>query len=527
MSPTKPAYTTWQNNTNATWYKDAGLRKSMISIFVLYFCVFTLGYDGSLLNGLQTLEQWQIYFDHPSGGTLGLISMVMYFPNLVVPLLASWISEKYGRRPPVFIGSIICIIGTFVVTFSNSRGMFMGGRAILGAGISMQGVTAPALLLELAHPRLRSIAGASYLTVYYVGSTTSAWICYGTQSMDSNWAWRIPCLIMCTGVVIVLVYVSLGLMPESPRWMIKNGQHEKALRLLAAMHANGDEQDELVVRSIAEIEASLELDRQAKHTGYSAFLKTPGNRRRLLVIFMLATGTQLNGVGLVSYYLAPILSLVGITERGQQAGLNGGLAIFNLVCSVVAAQVVDRWGRRPLWLLGNSGQLVCFILITALSGAFANNAIPALGISVIPFLYLYYGFYDICWTVLPNLYIPEITPYHLRTKALSIYAIIQAVSITFNQYVNPVALEKIAWKYYIVYVVVILAYLIYAYFCLVETKGYTIEEVSRLFDGEDAAADVEHQATEIVGLDQLDDKAQVSHVEDSHVLSGAHTGRRD
>lgn len=172
---------------------------------------------------------------------------------------------------------------------------------------------------------------------------------------------------MCSGVVLIAIYMCLGLLPESPRWLIKNGKKEQAYQLLADLHANGSTSDELVINEIAEIKNALAQDEMASHTGYTAFLKTHGNRKRLWVILALGTGTELNGVGLVSYYLAPILELIGITSRGQQAGLNGGLAVFNLICAIAAAQVVERWGRRPLWLLGNSGQLVCFTIVTALS----------------------------------------------------------------------------------------------------------------------------------------------------------------
>ncbi|OXG77987.1 hypothetical protein C345_06405 [Cryptococcus neoformans A2-102-5] len=492
VSADSALYSTWQNNTHKSWYRDPGLRKSMISVFVLYLVVFTYGYDSSLLNGLQTLEQWQSYFGNPTGSDLGLISAVLYFPQLALPAVSAYVCEKYGRRPSLLIGCFLCTAGAFIAGFAQSKAMFMGGRAFLGAGLSFQSIAAPALIMELCHPRLRAVSGASYLTVYYVGSTTSAWICFGTQSLNSNWAWRIPALIMCSGVVLIAIYMCLGLLPESPRWLIKNGKKEQAYQLLADLHANGSISDELVINEIAEINNALAQDEMASHTGYTAFLKTPGNRKRLWVILALGTGTELNGVGLVSYYLAPILELIGITSRGQQAGLNGGLAVFNLICAIAAAQVVERWGRRPLWLLGNSGQLVCFTIVTALSGIFAKGGASNVGIAVIPFLYLYYGFYDICWTVLPNLYIPEITPYHLRAKALSVYLIVKAISITFGQYVNPIALERIGWKYYLVYVIIILGYLIFAYFFFVETKGYTIEEVSRLFDGPESVEDIEH-----------------------------------
>ncbi|GFZ48477.1 hypothetical protein JCM24511_06225 [Saitozyma sp. JCM 24511] len=485
-----PEYTTWRNNTNSSWWKDPGLRRSMVHVFVLYLCVFTFGYDGSLLNGLQTLPQWQTYFNHPAGQQLGLISASFYFPKIVTPVIASWIADRFGRRWCLLVGSVISVAGGLVQTFANGPGMFMGGRAMLGGGLAFQATIAPPLIAEICHPRLRSVAAGTYLCTYYVGSTTSAWLCYGLLGWSSTWAWRLPCLVQILGTFIVGVYISCGLMVESPRWLFSKGRDGQACTDLARMHANGDADDELVTMEIKEIKDGLERDSAAGSTSYLAFFKTPGNRKRLLVVIVLASGTQLNGIGLVSYYLSPILKLIGITNASQQAGINGGLAIWNLIVATTAAQFVERLGRRPLWLIGNAGMLAAFAIVTGLSGSFAAIPNTSVGTAVIPFLYIFYGFYDIAWTVLPNLYIPEIVPYALRSKAMSVYVVTQAVSLAFNQYVNPIALAAIAWKYYFVYIAVIIFYLVFAYFFLVETRRFTIEEVSRLFDGKEVAEDV-------------------------------------
>lgn len=66
------------NNTAASWWNDRGMRTGMIHIFILYTAVYSLGYDGSLLNGLQALPAWQTNFDRPAGVQLGLIAATYY-----------------------------------------------------------------------------------------------------------------------------------------------------------------------------------------------------------------------------------------------------------------------------------------------------------------------------------------------------------------------------------------------------------------------------------------------------------------
>jgi hypothetical protein len=122
----------------------------------------------------------------------------------------------------------------------------------------------------------------------------------------------------CAGAVVILIYMAFGLMPESPRYLIGKGKEEEGLKLLAKLHSNGLEEDELVQNEFTEIKQGFVYISTLKDTGYAAFFKTAGNRRRLVLICCCASFAQLNGVGLVSYYLAPILTLVGVTDSLQQ-----------------------------------------------------------------------------------------------------------------------------------------------------------------------------------------------------------------
>lgn len=107
------------------------------------------------------------------------------------------------------------------------------------------------------------------------------------------------------GTFVVGVYIACGLLVESPRWLFSKGRDEQASADLARMHANGDVDDELVVREIQEIKDGLERDAKlAGSSSYLSFLKTPGNRKRLMVIVVFAMGTQVNGNALVAYYLS-------------------------------------------------------------------------------------------------------------------------------------------------------------------------------------------------------------------------------
>lgn len=88
----------------------------------------TNGYDGSMMNGLQSLETWQEYFHFPRGGTLGLFNAIQSIGGLAGLPVAPYMSDRLGRRLTIVIGCLIMILGAGIQTGSTTVGMFIGAR---------------------------------------------------------------------------------------------------------------------------------------------------------------------------------------------------------------------------------------------------------------------------------------------------------------------------------------------------------------------------------------------------------------
>lgn len=288
----------------------------------------------------------------------------------------------------LLIAASVSVVGALVNTFATSVGMLIGSRAIMGAALGMQSTIGPPLMQELSHPRLRAGASAMWFFVYQFGSALAAWIVYGTLDWQSDWAWRLPTLFQMLGTGIIVVYIVTGQMEESPRYLMNKGKDEMALKTLAKLHANGQTDDPLVQYEMTEIRQGLEMDKNV--SGWKDLIKTKGNRRRMFVLCFIAVSGQFAGNALVSYYLTPILKLVGITEPHQVAGINGGLAIFSTVNTAISAQFVERVGRRKMWLTAMIGVTVFFIIITALSGSFDSHPSKSVGFALVPMLYMFF-----------------------------------------------------------------------------------------------------------------------------------------
>jgi MFS family permease len=181
-----------------------------------------------------------------------------------------------------------------------------------------------------------------------------------------------------------------------------------------------------------------------------------------------------------------ILDTIGITSVTQQSLINGFLQLWNLIMSVVGACLVDRAGRRALFLASTIIMLISYIMITALSGSFQATGTAAVGTAVIPFLFIYYAGYDIAFTPLILAYPAEIWGFSLRAKGIAISQIANYGALLFNQFINPIAFGAISWKYYFVFLAVLLVILVTVYFFYPETHGYSLEEMAVIFDGESA-----------------------------------------
>ncbi|KAH7889037.1 general substrate transporter [Phlebopus sp. FC_14] len=486
------------------WYKNTRLLVLNLWIATLLMTSSTNGYDGSMMNGLQSLTQWNIAFDYPTDGKLGLLNAIQNIGCLCAYPFAPYVADGMGRKFSIILGASLMIVATVLQTASQSIQMFIGARFLIGFGLTFAASAAPLLVSEVAYPSHRGQATSMYNTLWYLGSITAAWTTYGTFTIPSSWSWRIPSALQ--GLPSVIQLFLIWFVPESPRWLMSKGKEERALRILAYYHANGDECDPLVEYEFEEIKAAIALDRQvADNVGWYSLFATPGNRKRLRVIIALAFFSQWSGNGLVSYYLNKVFDAIGLTDPTTQLLINGFLNIFNFIVALVAGFCCDRAGRRPLFLISCAGMLVFWTAQTICFSIDQQTGNVVAGHALIAFIFLYYGFYDIAFTPLIVSYTVEILPYALRAKGFTVFNFMLSLSLIVNQSVNPIAIDALQWKYYLVYLFWLCFELAFCHFFIVETKNRTLEETAALFDGNAGLHRVADNAARTAGLARTTD----------------------
>ncbi|KAF2149855.1 hexose transporter protein [Myriangium duriaei CBS 260.36] len=467
-----------------TWYKDPSLRRNYIILMFVVLTSATNGYDGSMVNGLQSLDVWQNYFHHPSGSLLGLFSCIMSVGSLAALPITPYIADGLGRRMGILIGCIIMLLGVVLQSISVNFKMFVAARFFLGFGIAIAHGSSPLLITELVHPQHRATFTSIYNTTWYLGSIVAAWLTFGTNHISNNWAWRIPSIVQAAPSLLQITFI--WFVPESPRWYIRKGKEETAHKILADVHANGDLEDEVVLLEMSEIKDTLVIEKEVEANGWSELWRTPGNRHRLIILLSCGLFSQWSGNGLVSYYINLVLKGVGVTNSNTQLIINGVLQICNAIVAIGQCFFVDKIGRRTLFIISTTGMLVCFIIWTICSAQYDLHHNVAAGHAVIAFIFIYYVFYNCAWSGLLVGYCVEILPYNIRAKGMTMVFLMVDVALFFNQYVNPIALNHIGWKYYIVYCAWLAFELAVVILFYKETRNTPLEEIAKIFDGDAA-----------------------------------------
>ncbi|KAJ4477179.1 hypothetical protein J3R30DRAFT_3291440 [Lentinula aciculospora] len=490
--PRPPEWTIVDFIHRGHWWTNHGILLLNICLILPLLTSAVNGLDSSLVNGLQILPDWQEYFHYPTGKLLGLVNCAQNIGGLIGLPLTPFASDNLGRRLALIMGSIIMLGGVALQFSSTTIQMFIAARVLIGFGLTFCLNAAPLLLIELCYPTQRGKITSLYNTTWYFGSIIAAWVCFATfkQREGSMWTWRIPTLVQAAAPILQVCLV--WFIPESPRYLVSKGYEGQAARVLTKYHANGgSEHDALVVFELAQIRHAIRMEQAInKSTSYLSLFATQGNRKRMKIIIAIAIFSQWSGNGLVSYYINLVLDGVGFTSTETKAAINGGLQIFNLLVGFSSAMLIDLVGRRSLFIVSNSGMLLAFGLWTVTEALFNALHETAAAKATIPLIFLYYLFYDIAYTPMLVAYTLEILPYKIRAKGFAVMNFTVYVTTIFNQFANPIAIERLGWWYYIVYCGLLIIELVFVVSFIVETRGRTLEETAALFDGEQPQQDL-------------------------------------
>lgn len=454
------------------------------AICALMFLGLTMnGYDGSVMGNMLSMPAFQRQFDaRVLGLRAGIISAMYQIGSVAALPIVGPCADAFGRRWGVVIGSAFIVVGTVVQGTSHHMDQFMAGRFLLGFGGTISNAIAPSYVVEFAHPSMRGVLTGLYNTCYYLGAILAAGILRGCIRYEgSNVSWLVPVWFQL--VLPAVLLVGCLFVPETPRWLFSHGRPDACRDLLIRFHGEGNPDSLWVQLQMAEFAQELELDGADKRWwDYRALFDSRASLYRVLLCAVgISVLSQWTGQASVSYFLPGMLTTIGIDDTTTVFNINLGITLASGASAVFGASLMDRLGRRAIMLSCCVTLTATWAIMAACAGVYIEDSNAVAAKASIAFIFVIGMTFSFAYTPLQAMYPVEVLSYEQRAKGMALQNMAGNAAALVNMFAIPVALEKITWKTYIVFLAVCLAEAVYYFVFMVETKGHTLEELNAIF----------------------------------------------
>ncbi|KAK4193163.1 putative transporter [Podospora australis] len=464
--------------------------------FELYFCIFIAfccacanGYDGSLMTSIIAMKSFQKVFQTSDvGPKVSLIFSLYTVGAMIGAPFAAVLSDRFGRRKGMFCGGGVIILGMIVISTAMTVPQFVVGRFILGFGIAIMTVAAPAYAIEISPPHWRGRCTGFYNCGWFGGAIPAAIVTFGTNYLgeDNNYAWRVPLILQAAACVLVMATVFF--LPESPRFLMANDREAEAIEFLVKYHGNKDPNSKLVQLEVEEMREGIKLDGIDKTWwDYRPLFLSHNGRWRMAQVLMISIFGQFSGNGL-GYFNTAIFRELGVTEVPAQLGYNILNQCLSAIGALTAVSQTDRMPRRKVLVIGTALCAVALACNSGLSAALDNQQRSggkidlSYGRGALASYFLFNIIFSFTYTPLQGVIPTEALETTMRAKGLAASGfIVNAISFI-NQFATPIALENIKYKYIFVFVGWDLFEALMWYLFCVESQGRTLEQLEWVYD---------------------------------------------
>ncbi|MCK9618437.1 MAG: sugar porter family MFS transporter [Lentimicrobiaceae bacterium] len=438
----------------------------------LYFISFIatlgglmFGFDIAIISGAVPFIQSYFGWNELQLGW-GVSSLLV---GAIIGAFSSGIlTDRCGRKKILIVVALFFALSCAATALASSSFTFILARLFGGLAVGAASVLSPMYVAEVSPPNKRGMLVAIYQLTIVIGIIISYTINFWLHDVDNNWRWM-----FATGIIpSVLFFTGLFFIPESPRWLYKAGFQEKSMEVLTRIGGTALAQVE-----IREISESLK-DNPAK-VAFGELFK-PSFRKVLLVGFFLSVLVQVSGINTVIDYAPKILIAAGIEIKNAllQTSLIG---LVNGLFTFVAIALIDKVGRRRLYLMGSMGMAVTLVML-ALSFYFNLGALFTL-ICIM----LFCAFFSSCigpvfWTL-----VSEIFPNKIRGSAVAFASFTQWVFNFLVVLLFPYFLESVGGATTFLFLAAMsLLQWLFAYLYVPETKGKSLEEIEQIWQYKNA-----------------------------------------
>ena len=377
-------------------------------------------------------------------------------------LLAGPIADWTGRKKVLILCAVLFTVSAILSALPRSFTELVIARFIGGMGVGMASVVSPMYIAEISPAKIRGRLVALNQLAIVVGillSYFSNWVLVDTGI--NNWRYMLVAEILPA----ITFLVGLFFIPESPRWLTKEGLEKEALDVLnvVAGAANADHELQEVKKSLAEKSTSLKE------------LLHPSLRRVLIVGILFSLFAHITGIDTIIYY-GPIIFLESGFKTDSALLASVMIGITNLIFTFVGMAMVDKAGRKFLLLVGLAGMGISMTLVGL---CMQSDMISAKW--TLLWIMTYIASFAMSIGVVIWVYLSEIYPTRVRGQALSVATMVLWLGNVILTQLFPVMMERFGGGTFYIFSFICLLAFIFTWTMVKETKGVSLEEIEEMW----------------------------------------------
>lgn len=417
---------------------------------------FLFGFDVVVISGAD--KKLQLLWNS-SDAFHGAVVMGMALWGTVIGAIFGGIpTNKWGRKKTLLAIGILYTLSAIGSALSNDPYVFAFFRFMGGLGVGASTIAAPAYISEIAPAKDRGRLVSLYQFNIVLGILVAFFSNYLLSGIgDNDWRWMLG--VQAIPAIIYTLFVIT--IPESPRWLISQSRVEEAKKVMKII--SPDQDSELLATQMEEDYADAPKE--------NIFMKK--YRFPLMLAFLVAFFNQMSGINAFLYYAPRIFGEAGLGEKTALLS-SIGIGIVNMVFTLVGVNLIDKVGRKKLMFIGSIGYIISLGLVSmAFYFHWTGLAIPI-------FLFLFIASHAIGQGTIIWVFISEIFPNHLRASGQSfgssthwvLAAIIPSLIPTLFSTIGPGTV-------FLVFTIAMVFQLLFVIFMMPETKGTTLEKLSK------------------------------------------------
>ena len=374
--------------------------------------------------------------------------------------IAGALSDRFGRKIVLLLSAVIFAFSSVATALPNGLGEFVAARVVAGVAIGIASMLAPLYIAEVSPAAIRGRLVSMNQLAIVLGILVSYLVGWAMAGLgEGSWRW----MFAVAAVPSLLFFGALFFVPESPRWLVKEGRRDEAAQVLARL---GEPPSQL-----REIERVIAVE-----SGSLRQLLEKGLRRPLLIGVTLAILQQVTGINTVLYYGSIIFTeQAGAASTSAALWANVLVGAMNLVFTVVALFTIDRLGRKVLLISAAGGM---GLSLTALGFVFTAGSVTPSRVLALILCYVAcfsFGMGPGVWVVISELFPTRIRGRAMSLATVALWLACLLITLTFLSLVKAFTAAGAFW--------------IYAFMCACtvwfvwkftpETKGKNLEEIEQ------------------------------------------------